>query len=311
MPSTRTYSISLDMPGGVLNNPGRLQSELAVPGNGITTKLVGVSTGGGDVLVTFDATLSGPEILALDGGTGAPYGTHPAGGLLAAHNDSPSPPVPSLVEVSNQPRVRDDGVIYAVPKPSSFGLVMCDRDMRIRTCLVDPTASVEDLKINTQTNLEESWGELSLVGVYKLVGGAVVACVDQTDADANGVLTMWDYGARMGGAGGAPILYELRDGLLYVDPTLPANELWRHRAYAVVAPSIPAFMGGSVVVFDAYLAVNPDNLVAALSPQATVLDPAGPGGPGGAVLRLYIYHPAGSKLSHVLRLVSYRAPGTF
>ena len=45
MPSTRTYSISLDMPGGTLKNAGRLQTEIAAPGNGVSTKLVGLAAG--------------------------------------------------------------------------------------------------------------------------------------------------------------------------------------------------------------------------------------------------------------------------
>jgi hypothetical protein len=186
---------------------------------------------------------------------------------------------------------------------------MCDRDMRVNTCMVTTGTAVEDLKVNTQTNEEESWNELVLVGVYKDAGGVMTLCPNQADADANGVLTVWDYAARM--PNGDLIMYELRDGLLYVDPLLPVGQEWDHRAYAVIAPAIPGPMGGSIQVFDAYLGANPDNLVAALSPQATVLDPAGPGGPAGSVLRLYVFHPAGSKLSHVLRLVSYRAPGTF
>lgn len=213
------------------------------------------------------------------------------------------------VVVSNQPLSREDGVLYAVPKPSSFGLVMCDRDIRLNTCIMGP-GSYEDLKLNTQTFREEDWGEVTPVGVFKDTGGPVlVPCVDQADADENGVLSAWDYHAKM--PNGAPIKYELRDGLLYVDPALPADEEWDHRAYAVMAPTIPAAMGGSVAVFDAYLASNPDNLVSALSPQATVLDPSGPAGAAASTLRLYVVHPAGSKLTHVLRLVSYREPGTF
>lgn len=210
-------------------------------------------------------------------------------------------------EITNA-RTREDGVLYAVPKPSSHGLVMCDRDIKLTTCVLG-SDSVEDLKMNTSTNKEESWGELSQVNVFKDDGaGNMVACVDQADADANGTMTAWDYHAK---SGGQPCLYELRDGLLYVDPALPPSEEYEHRAYAVVAPAIPASMGGSVAIFDGYLGANPDNLISALSPQATVLDPAGPAGPAGSTLRIYCVHPAGAKLTHVLRLVSYRAPGTF
>jgi len=312
-PVTITYSLSLDAPGGLINGD-KLAAAISASAISVALGPIAVMPDQDLFSVGFKDALSAADRATLDGdngsgGTdGSPSGVHPALGLIQSTDNTPNAPTTQQVLVTNPPLTREDGVIYAVPKPSSFGLVMCDRDMRVRTCMVTTETSVEDLKVNTQTNMEESWNELVLVGVYKNSGGSMVPCVDQADADLNGSLSVWDYVAQ---AGGQPILYELRDGLLYVDPTLPTNEEWDHRAYAVIAPSIPGFMGGSVSVFDAYLAANPDNVVAALSPQATVLDPAGPAGPAGAVLRLYVFHPAGSKLSHVLRLVSYRAPGTF
>jgi len=250
---------------------------------------------GGELRIVFKAALSDDDALVLDA-------------IVAEHDGSPSPDDVPQVVVANNPLTREDGAVYSVPKPSSFGLIMCDRDIRLRTCLVAEADSVEDLKINTQTMIEEDWGEMSLVGVFKLVDGERVACEGQADADENGTLTVWDYHAR---TGGAPIVYELRDGLLYVDPTIPADEEFAHRAYAVVAPAIPAALGGSIAVFDGYLGANPDNRIEALSPQATVLDPFGPAGAAASTLRLYVVHPAGAKYTHVLRLVSYRAPGTF
>lgn len=298
-----TYTIAADFPGGVLNNPGRLVDEIRA--SAIVTALDHIDTAEGVCSIWFKDALSAGDKTLLDGDT-----SDPAGGLIAAHNDAPGPNSPLQVEVSNQPRIREDGVIYSVPKPSSFGYVMCDRDFKIKTCMVTTATSVEDLKMNTSTNKEESWQELSLVNVYKLSAGNMVACADQADADANGVLSVWDYHAKMPD-GTTPIDYELRDGLLYVDPTLPANEAFDHRTYAVVAPGIPGASGGSVALFDAYMGANPDNVVAALSPQATILDPTGPAGTAASTLRLYVVHPAGSKLTHVLRLVTYRAPGTF
>jgi hypothetical protein len=194
---------------------------------------------------------------------------------------------------------------------------MCDRDFRVNTSIFDSAASFEDKKVDTTTNKEEDWGELSLQGVYKDDGGSMVACVDQPDADANCILSVWDYCAKQPGTS-TVIKYEMRDGLLYVDPGLAADwnnmteaEKFGHRSYAVVAPGIPGASGGSIAVFDSYMGVAPNRTVEALSPQAMVLDPAGAGGVAGCLLRLYLYHPAGTKLSHVLRLVTYRAPGTF
>jgi hypothetical protein len=219
--------------------------------------------------------------------------------------------------VADKPLLRADGVAYATPKPSSFGMEMCDRDFRINTSIFVGADSFEDLKANPSTNKEEAWGEMSLHGVFKDDGGNMVACTDQTDANNNCILSVWDYCAKLPGSS-TVIKYEMRDGLLYVDPSLAADwnnmtetEKFGHRAYAMIAPGIPGNLGGSIAVFDSYLGVAPNRTVEALSPQATVLDPAGPGGNPGVLLRLYIFHPAGSKLSHVLRLVTYRAPGTF
>jgi hypothetical protein len=313
-PTTYTYSLSLDAPGGAINSD-RLTTAIRAA-SGITIALDSISTdaGANTFSIAFRDVLPAADRAVLDGGTGAggtngsPSGVHPAGGLIASTSNAPNTPVTQPVEVTNQPRMRDDGVIYAVPKPSGFGLVMCDRDIRINACIVDPAAALEDLKVNTQNNKEEPWGEMSLVGVFKDSAGTMVACANQAEADLSGILSAWDYTAK---SGGVPISYEIRDGLIYVDSSLPALETWTHRAYAVVAPQIPAAAGGSIALFDGYLGANPDNVLAVLSPQATVLDPAGPAGPAGAILRLYVFHPAGSKLSHVLRLVAYRAPGTF
>lgn len=220
--------------------------------------------------------------------------------------------------VADKPLVREDGVLYATPKPSSFGMEMCDRDFRVNTSIFASADSFEDLKVNPATNKEEDWSEMSLAGVYKDDGGGnMISCTSQADADANCILSIFDYCAKLPGTS-TVISYELRDGLLYVDPSLAANwnsmtetEKFGHRAYAVIAPAIPGSFGGSIAVFDSYLGTAPDRTVAALSPQAVILDPSGPGGDAGCLLRLFLFHPQGSKLSHVLRLVTYRAPGTF
>lgn len=314
-PTTYTYSLSLDAPDGTINSDKLVA---AIRASSITVALDGISTDeDGDMFsVAFKDVLSGADRTTLDGGSGAggtdgsPSATHPAGGLIASTDNTTNDPVAQQVTVTNQPRAREDGVIYAVPKPSGFGLVMCDRDIKVTTCMVTTATSVEDLKMDTATNKETPWNEMTLVDVFKDDGnGDMVACADQADADANGTLTVWDYHAKM--PNGTPISYEIRDGLLYVDPALPAGQEFGHRAYAVVAPEVPGAAGGSVAVFDAYLGANPDDVVEVLSPQATVLDPSGPAGAAGSKLRLYVVHPTGSKLTHVLRLVTYRAPGTF
>ena len=54
---------------------------------------------------------------------------------------------------------------------------------------------------------------------------------------------------------------------------------------------------------------NIDGIIDAKSPHAKVLNPAL--GPSTSCISIYIFHPAGSKLSHILRLVTYRPLGTF
>lgn len=289
----------------------------------------------------FDAETLAQQINANDSGvttqlSALPYGTTQGGlpkcaipfkaevnsvpaldAIVAAHTGVPNP-VTMPVAVTNQLQ-REDGAVYAVPKPSTYGYVMCDRDFRVNTCIMDAAQAFEDLKVIPATNTEAPWAEMSLNGVYKLDNGSMVLCADQNDANTNGILSVWDYCAKLQADQTTLITYELRDGLLFVDPGIYADknaptptERFGHRAYAVLAPDIPGAAGGSIAIFDGYLGSNPDSLkIEATSPQATVLDPAGPGGAAGVLLRLYIFHPAGSKLSHILRLVAYRAPGTF
>jgi len=217
--------------------------------------------------------------------------------------------------IDRQPLQREDGVEYSVPKAASFGYEMCDRDFRVNTGKFTAAESFEDVKINPATLLEESWGELSQIGVYKDVSGTMTLCTDQADVDAAGILSVWEYAAKVSGT---PIRWEVRDGAIYVDPAIHAipdtpteTERFGHRVYSVFAPTIPGNLGGSIAVFDGYMGSSKGLKVVALSPQASVLDPAGAAGAAGAALRLYLYYPIGTKLSHVMRLVTYRAPGTF
>ena len=80
--TTYTYSIANDMPGGKVN-PARLTDEIKA--SAITIALVGVSTNGDVLDIIFKAPISTEEITILDGDQ-----TGPAGGLLAAHDNSPT-----------------------------------------------------------------------------------------------------------------------------------------------------------------------------------------------------------------------------
>jgi hypothetical protein len=177
------------------------------------------------------------------------------------------------------------------------------------------SASLEDIKIDPTTFEKLEWAELQQVGVYKKVGGDYVGCTDQADATSNACLSVWRYCAHNQQTG-VPTIIEVRDGYLIVDADLDiipqeGYDPYEHQAYAIGAPLIPAIYGGQIVQFDAYLKYFVGKQLGATSPQAKALDPAGPGGPAAAELRIHIYYPKGTANTHVLRLVTYRPSGTF
>ena len=417
MPETTiSYNIATDCPNGI--NTSLLADYIRASNIAVSLKSVGV-TGGthtndlystGTLNITFHDDPIQEDRDKIDGGT-----TNPAGGYLALAE--------LQVETSvGDPNIREDGTLYAVPKPASFGYEMCDRDFKIVCGTVDakavhtvvngangsvtyaaarsgshgndqtitvevgdtgaghedrvlaavrtgndvvvtfgtdgagasvvPTAlevaalingdldlalyhlnavpsgdgsgqvatvtqtnlaggenpSCEDLKLNLDNLKEEGWGELSLVGVYKDNGGTMEECTDQSDADSFGILSVWDYTAFNPYTCDS-MRYEMRDGYLVVDPSLPANERWDHRTYAIAAPLIPGTLGGQIRIFDGYLGPAPEGVIDAKSPQTVVMDPDK--ATGASTIRLHIFYPIGTKLSHVLRLVTYRKPGTF
>ena len=81
----RTYSISADMPSGIVRT-GVLHKEILAEA-GITKTLENISTLGDVLTVTFDLALSAGEATIFDGDT-----TGPAGGLLAAHDTTDPAP---------------------------------------------------------------------------------------------------------------------------------------------------------------------------------------------------------------------------
>ena len=172
------------------------------------------------------------------------------------------------------------------------------------------TASNEDLKVDIATLLEQPWNELALHGIYKDDGvGNMIPCADAADATTNAVLSVWDYVA-IHQTTHELLTYELRDGYLIVDPDIDkVNERWLHRAYVIGAADIPVAYGGRIRLFDGYLAPAFNGVVDATSSQTSVMNPAL--GPGASSVRLFVYYPKGSSLNHVLRLVTYRYPGTF
>jgi len=216
--------------------------------------------------------------------------------------------VPTALEVANLINNDLSIALYhmnAVPSGDGSGEVAATAQASLSG---GTNPSCEDLYVRLSTLEEVSWGELYQLGVWKDGGGSMVPCADQADADANAICTAWEYVA-LDPQTQSPLKYELRDGFLVVDPSFPANEMWDHRCYSVAAPLIAGSLGGSIRVFDGYLGPAPDGVVAALSPQTVVMDPEL--GPGASSIRVYVFYPAGSALNHLIRLVTYRAPGTF
>lgn len=288
------YSLSADFPGGKINSV-KLAAEIS--SSAITVALARVDTAGDAVSVVFKAPLPAEDEDVLDGGV-----TGPAGGLIAAHDSSPS--------VVLEQKLSSDGVALAKPQPQVFGHEMCERDFKITTCKVSQADAVEDMKVNPVTLKEEDWAgpELSLVGVYKDVSGTMVPCADQADADLNGVLSVFDYKAYDQADGVTEIPYDIRSGALVGDPGIATVQRFDHRAYLVMVPDLgqPYW----VRIFDGYVTGRPqEGELSTESPAAKQLDPSM--APGANVARLYIFHPQGQSNAHILWLLTYRPTGTF
>ncbi len=167
--------------------------------------------------------------------------------------------------------------------------------------------SFEDMKICPTSNKECIWGEMEQVGVYKDDSGTMVLCTTQADADTNGILSVWKYKGIDQSDMVTEVSWDIKDGCLWVDSTLPANEIYDHRVYAMAGHSLG--QANHVRLFDGYLGPMKGDVIQALSPQAKTMNPAL--APTASEVKVWIKHPAGSKLSHVLRFVTYRAKGTY
>lgn len=290
MPSTTyTYSIANDFPNGQVS-PGNLDNEIRT--SSIVTALDSISINQAfpDVItITFKDALSAGDKTILDG----------AGGLIASH-DHVVIPKPHEVEIKGASA--SNGNLGVSPMPSSPNTRMCDRDAIVRTGVM--TNTHEDLKVNTATMQRENWNELVFMGCFK--GDDVsgyAPCTDQADADANAVLSVWNYQAH---DGTNPIRYEIRGGSLWVDSNL-VEPVEAHQIYVIVAPDIPLAMGGNVKFFDGYLYQFSGYRMEAENSTASVLDPTL--STYASMLRVYIFYPPGAKQSHVLRLITYRPVG--
>jgi len=303
-----SYSIA-NLPDGKIN-AGTLAAEIhqnAVVT--VTCENVGVFGGsvlgggvilGGQVTLTFQAELTQAMKTELDGGTTMGAEDPPISGSLLANHDNSA--------TESAPYLDTDDVQLVRQHPQGPDHLLVNRDILFRTCVYEDGSSFEDKRMDTSTNKEADWDEVKHVGVYKDVSGTMTQCDDQADADANGILSVWEYYAKDLSDGSSPILWETAGGKLYVDPDLPANEEWDHRFYAVGGPAIPYSMGGSIPFFDGYLQRFAGKELECCSDTVKVLDPNTAAGVAGATIRFYFVHPAGSKHEHVLRFVTYRPP---
>jgi hypothetical protein len=193
-------------------------------------------------------------------------------------------------------------------QPGRSGYRMCDRDFLVKTAQYAAEDSFEDLKVNTSSNKEDEWNELSFIGCYKEENGSIVPCTDQTDADSNACISIWDYVAN-NQVDGTPIDFDLKGGAFWVDDSVAddANR-WKHKLYVMLAPNIPSSFGGRVRFFDGYLYPYKDDWMVAINTMAYEINPSVT--VEAARMRIWVYYPAGTKLEHILRLVTYRPTGS-
>lgn len=278
-----------DSDGAVVSNP------TDVGGN--------VIAGGGAVTLTYAAQLGVSEINALDGGITADGSqTDPLipTSVLGNHNSAPT-----KVEQSTT----SAGVVRTQNQPQTPGLRYCDRDVKLTTGKVTTADATEDMKVDLVTNKLVSWNEVSLLGCFKKDGaGDYVPCSDQVDADANAELSVWEFVPNDQGDPAKPCMIEVLGGTMTPDSSLPAG--WDHLVFVIGAPNVPKQYGGEQRMFDGYLqayAVN-KGTIQAIAPAAQPLDPSV--NPEGGKMKIWIYYPAGTSHTHLMRLVTYRAPET-
>lgn len=305
MSYTYTYSISSHFPGGAVNTD-KFKDEINK-----STILTALDTNAGEIVINpngddvdridviFKAQLSAGDETTFDGDVG----TGPAGGLIGSHDNTPgaSRHEVDLVNVA----VSADGVIPATPQASTPGYRMCDRDIKLNTCQAVASDSFEDLRMDISTNDRVNWDEVTLVGVYKDDGtNGIIQCTGQTDADVTGILSVWEYQAHDQTAQKNPIKYDIRGGSLLIASAISGYD---HQAYVVAAPGVPVSYGGQIPFFDGYLGPLSGETLTSVNPAAVALDPSQ--NASASVIRIYIWYPAGAKVTHVLRLVTYRPSG--
>lgn len=305
--TTYTYSIEDDMPNGAVNIV-TLQDEIQA--SAIVTAIARIQTNpdGDDedqLDIVFKDALSTGDKTILDGDT-----ADPAGGLLAAHDNASSSQT-DIVHINDVDGPENSIRVY--PAPNREGYYLCDRDIKLYTTKITSGDSIEDYKVNYSTFVQEDWNEASLVGCYKDDGqGGYEACADQTDADSNACLSVWDFHPHDQSVDQNPINYDLKGGALALVNGLQgdANDKHLHRIYATVAPNIPISMGGGVRFFDGYMEPYEDSgEMSSINPLAVFLSTDL--STEATKLRLFIYYPAGVLQTYIFRVIMFRPLGTF
>jgi hypothetical protein len=307
---TYTYYISTDFPDGKICPTNLVEEIQACPD--IKVALNRVDTEDNNAKVVFKAELSPDGKLALDGGS-TQAEEHPPlpGSIIASHDPNPKQtPMPvELRDKSGNPiQTSEDNVLATVPQANTPGYRYHDRDIRLKTCLMDGDAAVEDLRVDTMHGQKRiSWNEVELIAVLKgddSIG--YTPCISQADADANGKLSIFDF--QMKNTSGTPVPYDILAGSFFVDPALiePKDQ---HRGFIVAAANIPPLYGGSIPLMDCYLHPWEGKWVDSRSPHAMKLSPEA--SPEASKIRVYLYHPAGAKQTHILRFITFRPSGSW
>ena len=317
MANPLVYSQAGDFPGGKCN-AGNLTDDLLESTALVTALRPGPVSVSGDVVeVWFNSEPVAADVTEVDS-------------LVAAHDSTPKPRQPitedgTPIVHQDGPRDSKTGLPIVHPLPYREGVSLCDRDVLIKTCIVDGVEAVEDVKCDaTDSRKRKSWGEAVLVGVFKGDDSSGYStCADQADADASGVLSVFRYYAKAQDGSGDPIDYDIRGGEMWIDDVLdvldvleevdPAKK-WAHQVYVTALPDLPAAVGGSVRMFDAYLYPYRGNWIETINPVAMLLDPLVAGPPANPLLttvELAVFHPPGSKNEHVFRFLTYRNPATY
>ena len=303
--TTYTNSIANDFPGGDVN-PEKWDAEIRGSDLETALKHVVIDPLGNDadrIDTVFNAALSAGDKTKFDGDTSGP-----AGGFIAIHNNTASDSVAHVIDDSFA-TIEDPtkNVQRVAIQPGRTGFYMNFRDFRLNTSIYAAADSFEDLRVNPSDNKRAAWGEITHVGCYKGDDTAgYTVCDDQTDADANATLSIWDYCANDQAGTPSPLDVDIKGGAFWVNSALPGTGegLWKHQLYVLIAPNLPTSVKGAVPFFDSYLLPHQGAWLGAENSLALSLDPSVSA--EAARVRAWVYYPAGAKTSHVLALKLFR-----